>query len=99
MAVDRRIWYPNTASHWFEPQEKVRRDFTRIAFTSNWGSHEKAGFNAWMLQLPAMPSSDAGAGSDAGRTENPRHSRTINQLGSAPLGDCSDAASSEDLAS
>lgn len=53
LADHRSIWDPKTTSYWFEPQATVSRDFTRIAFTSSWGSHEEAGLDAFMLQLPA----------------------------------------------
>lgn len=53
LADHRSIWDPNTTSYWFEPQATVNRDFTRIAFTSSWGSHEESDLDAYMLQLPA----------------------------------------------
>lgn len=53
LAEHRSILGPKATSYWFEPQVTGNRDFTRIGFTSSWGSHEEADINASMLQLPA----------------------------------------------
>lgn len=52
LADHRSIWDPKTTSYWFEPQATVNRDFTRIAFTSSWGTNREADLEAWMIQLP-----------------------------------------------
>lgn len=53
LADHRSIWDPKTTSYWFEPQATVNRDFTRIAFTSSWGTNAEADLEAWMIQLPS----------------------------------------------
>ena len=39
--------------YWTEPHATVSRDFTRVLFTSNWGSGSDLDVDAYMLQLPA----------------------------------------------
>ena len=38
--------------YWTEPHATVSRDFTRVLFTSNWGSESDMDVDAYMIQLP-----------------------------------------------
>jgi hypothetical protein len=38
--------------YWTEPHASVNRDFTRVLFTSNWGSTSDQDVDAYMVQLP-----------------------------------------------
>lgn len=40
------------AQYWSEPHASVSRDFTRVLFTSNWGSTSDTDIDAYMVQLP-----------------------------------------------
>lgn len=53
LADHHSVWDPNTSSYWFEPHASVNRDFTRIAFTSSWGTNKESDLDLWMLQIPA----------------------------------------------
>ena len=39
--------------YWTEPHASVNRDFTRVLFTSNWGSTSDIDVDAYMLRLPS----------------------------------------------
>ncbi len=40
-------------AYWTEPHASVNRDFTRIAFNSNWGNSAGADVDVYMIELPA----------------------------------------------
>ena len=45
--------HSRTNGYWTEPHATVSRDFTRVLFTSNWGSDSAEDVDAYMIQLPA----------------------------------------------
>ncbi len=44
--------HSRTNGYWTEPHASVNRDFTRVLFTSNWGSGSDLDVDAYMIQMP-----------------------------------------------
>lgn len=53
VAPEQELGQTGADAYWTEPHASVNRDFTRIAFNSNWGNRAGADVDVYMIELPA----------------------------------------------